>query len=134
MKRGLIIFGMVLFAFALMNFTRPAGKTTTTTPSQASSFQIPDDVNQIIQNSCYGCHNSDSKNLKGKMKLKFDELDALSTFKAVGKLTKIAHEVEEAKMPPARFLKNYPDKALSDKDKQRLISWATDTAKSLSNE
>jgi len=132
MKRGLLIFSMLVFAFALMNFTRSVSKTTTNT--QASSIQIPDDVNQIIQNSCYGCHNSDSKNMKAKMKLKFDGLDAMQTFKAIGKLTKVAKEVEEDKMPPARFLKNYPDKALSDKDKQRLISWATDTAKSLSNE
>ena len=28
--------------------------------------KIPENINEIFKNSCYGCHNSESKNEKGR--------------------------------------------------------------------
>lgn len=99
--------------------------------SDTVTYNVPDDVQQILDKSCFGCHNSESKNIKGKGKLKFDQLGDLKLYKQVGKLTDIADVVKEGDMPPSKFLKNYPDRELTIEENERLVSWATDMAKQL---
>lgn len=99
--------------------------------SDTVTYNVPDDVQQILDKSCFGCHNSESKNIKGKGKLKFDQLGDLKLYKQVGKLTDIADVVKEGDMPPSKFLKNYPDRELTIEENVRLVSWATDMAKQL---
>ncbi len=84
-----------------------------------------EEVKSIIDNKCYGCHNSESKNTKGKKKLSFDKLDELSIYKQIGKYEGIHETITEGEMPPEKFLAKYPDKALTDKEKEALLSWAT---------
>lgn len=99
--------------------------------SDTVTYNVPDDVQQILDKSCFGCHNSESKNIKGKGKLKFDQLGDLKLYKQVGKLTDIADVVKEGDMPPSKFLKNYPDRELTIEENEKLVSWATDMAKQL---
>ncbi len=85
---------------------------------------IPSEVKAIIDNKCYGCHNSESKNMKGRKKLSFDKLDKMSTYKQIGKYEGIHETISESKMPPKKFLAKYPNKALTSDEKETLISWA----------
>lgn len=100
---------------------------------QETSFEIPDSINTIIDQSCYMCHNNDSKNTKAKMKFNFDKLADMSLSKQISKLSKIAKEVKKGDMPPEKFLANYPDKALSDEDEKSIAGWAKSYAKELSD-
>ena len=95
------------------------------------SLEIPEDVNAILKNHCFGCHNTESKNEKGKGKLTIDNLGELPTGKLAAKLSKIAEEVDEGEMPPKKFLEKYPEKGLSKKDKKKVINWAKAAAKEL---
>lgn len=89
-----------------------------------SLLTMPDSVNQVIQNKCYDCHHTGSESMKAKMKLKFDKLNTLSKRKLVSKLDGIAESVQKKDMPPKKFLKNYPEQALTDAEAKILIDWA----------
>jgi len=131
MKRYFLMPTALIAAFLFLNFSQIDKKSASLNPP-LPAFSIPEDVQAVIDNSCYGCHNSDSKNVKGKGKLKFDKLGNLKTHKLVGKLGKMAESVKEDDMPPKKFLKNYPDKELTAEQKDLLINWAETTAKSYS--
>ena len=131
MKKYFLIPVTLIAAVLFLNFNK--ADASKDSPVEATSeFSIPEDVQAVIDNSCYGCHNSDSKNIKGKGKLKFDELGELKTYKLVGKLGNIADVIKEDDMPPKKFLKNYPDKELTQEQKDLVINWAKTTAKAYS--
>ena len=130
MKKYLIIPVALFAAILFLNFNTP-DKVQKTTPAVSPGLTIPDDVQQIIDNSCYGCHNADSKNEKGKKKLDWDKLVNLKKSKQVGKLGKIADVIKEDEMPPAKFLEHNPEATLSADQKTTLIQWAQSASESL---
>jgi len=133
MKKVLFVLGLAITGLLFMNFS-PVTKTAEENPSGLTTIEIPGDVKEILDNSCYGCHNSDSKNLKGKKKLSFDKLSDLKTYKAIGKLTDVAESVIEGEMPPEKTLKKHPEMKMTDEQTEILVNWAKSTAKSLAGE
>lgn len=131
----IVLFGISLIVIGLifMNFTQPESNEFSSNP-MAQIIEIPADVQEILDNSCFGCHNAKSKNLKGKRKLKFDKFNEYKTHKAIGKLLDISEVIAENEMPPAKILKKYPNMTLTDEQKEVLSTWAKETAKSLSGE
>ena len=95
---------------------------------------MPDNVKAIIENSCYGCHNSESRNEDAKEELSFDKLDDLSKIKKIGSYKHIGETLEKNEMPPKRFLEKFPDKKLSDDEKKILMDWAKKEAEALVKE
>ncbi|HSH18954.1 MAG TPA: heme-binding domain-containing protein [Draconibacterium sp.] len=100
-------------------------------PTEAKAVTMPDDVKAVIEKSCFGCHNTDSKNDKAKEKLDLKTLDNLTTPKMIHALKEIGEVVEEDEMPPAKFLEKFPDKKLTDAEKKLLMDWANKEAKAL---
>lgn len=100
-------------------------------PTETKAVTMPDDVKAVIEKSCFGCHNTDSKNDKAKEKLDLKTLDNLTTPKMIHALREINEVVEENEMPPEKFLAKYPDKKLSDAEKKLLMDWASKEAKAL---
>lgn len=100
-------------------------------PTKKSAVEMPENVKAIIEKSCFGCHNSDSKNEDAKEELDFKKLDNLSTMKKIGAYKHIGETVEENEMPPKKFLQKYPDKSLTDDEKKTLIAWAKKEAEAL---
>ena len=98
----------------------------------AIAFEIPDNINAILDQSCVMCHNAESSNTKAKMKLKFETMADMKVSKQISKLSKIAKELTKGDMPPPKFLAKYPEKALSEEDKNTLIEWASNYATELS--
>lgn len=131
--KNTMLAALILFSAAfLLSFDKISLNSQDETQS-GSHFKMPDDVKQIVDNSCVGCHSSDSRNLKAKLKLKFDELGDLDVAKLAGKLSKIHKELEKEKMPPKKFVENYPDKAPTADQRKLLMNWAGSTADSLAN-
>ncbi len=120
-------------ALFLWAFTLPEGitKTEKLTKDKKPAFVMPENVNKVVMNSCYGCHNSKSKGEKSKKKLNFDKLPTLHHHKMVVKLQDIADVVHDGDMPPKKFLVKHPEKALTKSDKTLLQKWASETAESL---
>jgi exonuclease VII small subunit len=94
-------------------------------------IEIPENVKGILDNSCWGCHNSESNNTKAKLKLKFDKLNDLKVSKQVSKLNKIVKALEKGDMPPEKTINKYPDMALTPETKTELIDWAKATSDEL---
>jgi uncharacterized membrane protein len=92
---------------------------------------MPDNVKAIIEKSCIGCHNTDSKNDDAKEDLDFKKFDTLSKQQMIHALKEIGEALEENEMPPAKFLEKYPEKKLTDAEKKELLDWANSESKSL---
>ena len=105
--------------------------TSSENPTKKSTDKMPENVKAIIDKSCFGCHNTDSKNEDAKEELDFKKLDDLSKMKKIGAYKHIGEAVEENEMPPKKFLDKYPDKSLTDEEKKTLIAWAKKEAEAL---
>jgi hypothetical protein len=114
-----------LTAFNYLDSVKPAS------PPSGDNLTIPENVSNIFDNKCFGCHNTDSKNDKAKEKLLIDKLTGLPKAKLIAKLDKISEMVEENKMPPEKFLAKNPDKALTTEESKQLKDWASEASGSL---
>ena len=91
---------------------------------------IPEDVKEILSNSCYSCHSTGAKAEEAVKALDFKKWNDLKATKKVGLLNNISEVLEEGAMPPEKFLKNYPEKALSGEDREKILEWTKkETAK-----
>ncbi len=129
--KKLLLFSIVTFGGLLfMNFNRIQSNE----PNPVNDkYEVPENVQAIIDKSCFGCHNSDSKNEKGKKKLNWDLMkNGYKTHKIIAKLGEIEETLQKNEMPPEKFLAKYPDKKLSEEDREIMIEWARETAKKLS--
>ena len=122
MKKSLFILVFLITGQAFMNCSIASANN----PPPAA-IEIPDNVQQIFDKSCYACHNTSSKNKKAREKIDFDNLSLLSTSKVKAKLSAIADAVIEGEMPPKKYLKKHPEKALSRNDKEVLTDWIRNT-------
>lgn len=114
----------VLVSFLFFNFTMQNQPNDNEIPEDGG-LNMPADVKAIIDNSCYGCHHTDSKNEDGKAELNFDSFGAeYSNIKSSGKLKEIAKLTMDGDMPPSKYLKHYPAKALDDTQRSLINDWA----------
>lgn len=120
-----------VLAFGLLSFTQQAELVSNNTAPADETFKIPDNVQGVIDKSCYGCHNADSQNEKGKKKLQFENLGNLKTHKLVAKLGDITDVLNENEMPPEKFLSHKPEATPTAVEKKILMEWASNTAEEL---
>ena len=97
----------------------------------AIKVDMPDNVKAVIENKCFGCHNTESQSDKAKEKLLFDKIDELSKAKLISTLGDIEEVLDENKMPPEKFLEKKPEKKLTDDEKQTLKEWAVATSEKM---
>ncbi len=110
------------------------------TPEQATStgsagdlpeeYQIPENVQTVLDRSCLPCHGPDGK-FKAKMKWNFEKMNEYDKTKMISKLAKISEVIEDEEMPPPKQIKKDPELKLSDGDKKLLTGWTESTAESL---
>ena len=92
----------------------------------SDEIEIPNDVQEVLKEKCYGCHNTESKGEKSKKKFNIDHLTdgKYSKGKLVSKLGKVVEDLEENNMPPEKFLAKYPNKELTAEESKLLMEWA----------
>lgn len=133
MKKITFLLSAVLAVFLLSNFVLIGnGNSTASDNEETVKYRVPSKITPIIENSCYGCHNTDSKNEKGKKKLDFDKIGKdYNAIKSSGKLKEIAEVVNNGDMPPEKYLEHNPENALSAAQKKLLADWATIESKKI---
>lgn len=114
------MFPLVLISFMFVSFMVSASNN----PGKTKAEPMPENVKAIIDKSCFGCHNSDSKNDKAKEKLDFKSMDSLALMKKIVAYKEIHEVMEKNEMPPEKFLERFPDKKVSDDEKKILMDWA----------
>ena len=132
--KKLILSGIAMsFAvLALMAFTYPSFNNNNPQDKPVSPF--PEDVEKILQTSCYDCHTDAASNAKAKMKLNFSKWGELSDSKKVGKMENISEMIKKGDMPPGKYLEKYPDHALTPEQKSLIDTWITEESKKLMGE
>ena len=83
----------------------------------------PEDVSQILMNSCYGCHSADAKNEDSKQALNFSKWDEYKLTKKISLLSDIDEDLKEGVMPPEKIIKKYPEIALTEDQVSLLREW-----------
>jgi hypothetical protein len=148
MKRILLV---LLLLIIVIQFIRP-GMNRDLSVSEArieNKYPVPADVREILQKACYDCHSNyshypwyskvqpvawwlDDHIKEGKKELNFSEFGTYPLKKQIGKLKKLAKEVEEGEMPLKSYTWMHRDANLTETEKQALISWAKDLSMRLS--
>jgi len=129
MKKMLTLSALALSTLLFMNFNSVSESNTN---PKNDKYEVPDDIQLIIDNHCKGCHVSDSKNVDGREKLSWDKMkDGYKTHEVVAKLIDIAETLKEKSMPPEKFLAKYPDKNISKENSKKLRKWAKKMAATL---
>lgn len=123
MKKLLLIPALALVGFLFLQgkSTPEAASVTTMDTHQAA---LPDNVKAVVDQKCYGCHNANSKNEKGKAKLDWDALDGMKKSKRMAAMGKISEVLEQGEMPPKKFLENKPEAALTEAELATLVEWS----------
>jgi uncharacterized membrane protein len=85
---------------------------------------MPANVKAVVDQKCYGCHNAESKNEKGKAKLDWDAFEASKRSKQLATKSKILEALENGDMPPAKFLENKPEGKLSEAELAMMMEWS----------
>ncbi len=101
--------------------------------SKEIPMKMPENVKAIVDNSCFGCHNTDSRNEDAREHLDFKTMHQLSDIKKLGALKEIREVIEENEMPPEKFLEKRPEKELTDEQRQLLIDWVKKESMALMN-
>lgn len=124
---------MKRYGFFLMLFAAAAFLISASLISKSSQSPegLPDEISKIVEKSCYGCHNTDSKNEDAKEDLDFNTLNDLKKVKKITTLRDIAEVMEKDEMPPKKFLENYPDRKPTEKEKATLMKWAQKESEAL---
>lgn len=124
MKNLLLFFSLAVIGLFFVQATTKPGAD----PDPQDSF-IPTNVKAVVDQKCYGCHNVNSKNEKGKAALDWDALGKLKKAKRLAALDKIAEVLEKGEMPPKKFLDFKPEAKLSDSDVATLKEWSASANK-----
>jgi len=134
MKKIITLVAIAGFSFALLSNSNYNKQESYANTSTTKNFTIPENIQVIIDNKCYDCHNNDARGKKSKMKLNFDKFTngKYSTGKIVGKLSKIKKVLSKDKMPPSKFVAKYPEQKLTASEKETLATWAKQQIKELS--
>ncbi len=117
----------------------------------AKIYQIPANMEVILQNACYDCHSNNTNYLwysniqpigwmmtrhikNGKEKLNFSDFGTNTTRKQISKLKEITNEVKDDEMPISSYKMMHKKANLTKEEKTILLDWINKTVNSLSIE
>lgn len=135
---------LVLLAILVFMQLIPAKKNISTSeqPHQlALQYEVPQDVNLVLQKACNDCHSNNTKypwynNIQpvafflqehiedGKKHLNFDEFLSYTPKKQAHKLEEVVEMIEKGEMPLKSYTLIHGDARLNNNEKSLLINWA----------
>lgn len=127
-KPFLPVIVIITTVLAIMAFAYPATRSLNSNndPQQEKVVQaFPDDVQKVLETSCFDCHGATSSNSKALGKVDFSKWNDLPDAKKVAKLQDIIDILNKGDMPPAKYVNNYPDRAPGKEQKDIIIKWAS---------
>ena len=93
--------------------------------------QMPEEVSTVLESRCYGCHTTGAKSEDALKAVNFTEWENYKASKQVAVLGDISNVVEKGKMPPEKYLKNNPEKELTDVQKKLILDWTKEASDKL---
>jgi len=92
---------------------------------------MPEEVSTLLESRCYGCHTTGAKSEDALKAVNFKEWENYRASKKVALLGDICNVIEKGKMPPEKYLKNNPDKKLTDAHKKLICDWTKEASDKL---
>ena len=129
MKKRMLLFPVALIAIAVVFQSSILFEGA----RSVEDVDIPENVKSVLDNKCFGCHNTEAKSDKAKDKLLLDKLGDLSKAKMISTLGDISEVAAEGAMPPEKFLEQKPEKKLTEEEQKLLVEWADNTSEELLN-
>lgn len=139
MKKFLLYF---LAIFILIQFIRPTKNKsiTDTNKNLALATPVSEDVQSILQRSCYDCHSNNTNyewyhniapfsfavayHIKdGKEHINFDTWAKYNKDQKKHIIDDLQEAIETREMPLVGYLKFHPEAVLSDADNKKLLDW-----------
>lgn len=144
----------MLFIFIAIQFYQPAlniNKGQVYATDFAKVYNVPTNVQNILQNACNDCHSNNTKDTwysniqpvallmkrhidRGKKKLNFSEFGNMGSRRQISKLEGIANQIKDDEMPLASYKLMHSNAQLSKEQKSIIIDWINKTTDSLSQE
>ena len=85
--------------------------------------EFPEEVGKVLSKSCFPFHTTDATGKDAKAAMDFNMWDEYKLTKKISLLNDINEALKEGIMPPAKFLKSFPDRALSDDHVKLIRDW-----------
>lgn len=136
---AIVVAGLLL----IVQFIRPPRNIAeaNSTNNITTTFNVPDDVQQMLRTSCYDCHSNSTRYpwyaevqpigwwlnnhiQAARRELNFSEFARYRLQRQFIKLQQIAELVNEDEMPLPSYLIIHTDAKLSTQQKERLVAWA----------
>lgn len=150
MKRILkILFIILVIGFVALQFFQPKKNLEAATGDDLlSAMQVPDDVSEILKNSCYDCHSNNTRYLwyhqispvswmvdhhiqEGKHELNFSEWGKMDVYDQITDLEDISKEASRKTMPLKSYLLLHSSAKLNQEQIDRLEKWTNDLGETL---
>ena len=137
---------ILLAAFVIIQFFHPAKNVSANATDFANDiskvYHVPDDVQLILQTSCYDCHSNNTKYPwyskiqpvawwlndhieEGKREINFSEFATYRIGRKYKKLEEIIEQVKEDEMPLSSYTMIHRNAILNKDQKANLTLWAT---------
>jgi Haem-binding domain len=136
----------VLIALVIIQFFHPEKNNESTAAALSTDvskvFPVPDNVQNILQNSCYDCHSNNTQYPwyaeiqpvawwldhhieEGKKEVNFNEFATYSLRRQYKKFEEIIEQVKKDEMPPGSYTLIHRDAILNKDQKLALSLWAS---------
>jgi dsDNA-binding SOS-regulon protein len=134
-----VVIGIV--TFIVIQFFQPGKNVGEITQNHIfKQEQLPENVQQTLQNACMDCHSNNTKYpwynkiapvswmlnkhvTEGKNELNFSEWGEMDAFDKIGALEDIRQEVERKTMPLKGYVAMHKEAKLTDEQREALIAW-----------
>ena len=151
MKKVLkVISVVIIIAFIAIQFIRPVKNSgVEIAEAQISAkYQIPHDVQQVLQVSCYDCHSNTTHYpwyaniqpvawflsdhiVEGKKELNFSSFASYPLWRQYKKFKEIGREVKDGDMPMTSYILVHRDAVLTSQQKLAIQNWVASAMKDM---
>ena len=144
-----VIIALLVVGFVVLQFFQPKKNLETTSANDLFvTQQVPENVAQILKNSCYDCHSNNTRYLwyhrispvslminhhihEGKHELNFSEWGKMDVYDKITKLDEIERETGRKTMPLKSYLLMHPSAKLNSEQIEIINKWTKDLGEEL---
>jgi hypothetical protein len=145
-----VVLIILIIVFIIIQFIRPAKNSSEeiATNEIAAKFDVPENVRQILNVSCYDCHSNTTKYPwywhvqpgawilsnhfnDGKKEVNFSIFSTYPAAKQYRKFKEIGEQVQKGEMPLSSYTFIHRDAVLNARQKQLLEDWAASSMKEM---
>lgn len=128
--KKLILLTFLAFAAVFILAIAPAEKAVRETSTNLK-IELPENIKEIVEAKCMGCHKPDSRNDKAKKKLQWVKVPELDQEGQKDFIAEMFEVLEDGEMPPKKALERRPEMKLTEDEVSAFMAWLEEEEKKL---